>query len=88
MKFVFRPVSDDVCGSFEDRVAFLRPDGRQYPDKVNAISQYKNWNLSFESSVLPIRNERPSVFFQGTGGTLDLARDGYTFQPNKGPAVS
>ena len=51
------------------------------------IIEYNNWNLSFESSVLPIRNERPSVFFEGTEGTLDLARDGYTFQPNKGPAV-
>jgi predicted dehydrogenase len=62
-------------------------DGRENPDTVNAIIQYNNWNLSFESSVLPIRNERPSVFFEGTEGTLDLARDGYTFQPNKGPAV-
>ena len=51
------------------------------------IIEYNNWNLSFESSVLPIRNERPSLFFEGTQGTLDLARDGYTFQPNKGPAV-
>ena len=62
-------------------------DGRENPDVVNALIQYKNWNLSFESSVLPIRNDRPSVFFEGTEGTLDLARDGYTFQPNKGPAV-
>ena len=62
-------------------------DGRENPDTVNALIQYKNWNLSFESSVLPIRNDRPSVFFEGTEGTLDLARDGYTFQPNKGAAV-
>lgn len=61
--------------------------GRQNPDTVNAIVQYKNWNLSFESSVLPLRDTRPSVFFEGTEGTLDLARDGYTFQPNKGAAV-
>jgi len=62
-------------------------DGRENPDTVNAIIQYKNWNLSFESSVLPIRNDHPSVFFEGTEGTLDLSRDGYTFQPNKGSAV-
>jgi predicted dehydrogenase len=62
-------------------------DGRQNPDTVNAIIQYDKWNLSFESSVLPLRNDRPSVFFQGTEGTLDLARDGYIWQPNKGNAV-
>lgn len=59
-------------------------DGRQNPDTVNAVLQYKNWNLTFESSVLPIRNERPGVFFQGTEGTLDLTRSGYIFQPYKG----
>jgi predicted dehydrogenase len=62
-------------------------DGRQNPDTVNALIQYKNWNLSFESSVLPIRNDQPSVFFEGTQGTLDLSREGYIFQPNKGPAI-
>jgi predicted dehydrogenase len=62
-------------------------DGRQNPDTVNAVVQYDKWNLSFESSVLPVRNDRPSVFFQGTEGALDLARDGYVWQPNKGQAV-
>jgi predicted dehydrogenase len=62
-------------------------DGRENPDTVNAIVQYENWNLSFEASVLPIRDERPSVFFEGTAGTLDLSREGYTFQPNRGPAM-
>jgi len=59
-------------------------DGRENPDTVNAIVKYKNWNLSFESSVLPIKNDNPSVFFEGAEGTLDLARTGYTFTPNKG----
>ncbi|MEJ7712409.1 MAG: Gfo/Idh/MocA family oxidoreductase [Pyrinomonadaceae bacterium] len=60
-------------------------DGRVNPDTVNAILQYKSgWNLTFESSVLPIKNERASVFFGGTEGTLDIARDGYIFRPNKG----
>ncbi|MBS1812490.1 MAG: Gfo/Idh/MocA family oxidoreductase [Acidobacteria bacterium] len=59
-------------------------DGRQNPDTVNAVLQYKNWNLTFESSVLPIRNDRPGVFFQGTEGTLELTRNGYIFQPYKG----
>ncbi|MFN7944659.1 MAG: Gfo/Idh/MocA family oxidoreductase [Blastocatellia bacterium] len=60
-------------------------DGRVNPDTVSAIIQYPgNWNLTFESSVLPIRNERPGVFFQGTEGTLDLARSGYIFRPNRG----
>lgn len=60
-------------------------DGRVNPDAVNAILQYKGgWNLTFESTVLPIKNERASVFFEGTDGTLDIARDGYIFRPNKG----
>ena len=59
-------------------------DGRVNPDTVNAILQYRNWNLTFESSVLPIRNERPGVLFQGTEGTLELTRAEYVFTPNKG----
>jgi predicted dehydrogenase len=62
-------------------------DGRVNPDTVNAVLQYKSWNLTFESSVLPIRNERPGVFFQGTEGTLDLTRADYVFTPNKGEPV-
>lgn len=63
-------------------------DGRANPDSVNAILQYgKDWNLSFESTVLPIRNDRPSVVFTGTEGTLDIARDGYVYTPNTGQPV-
>lgn len=62
-------------------------DGRKNPDTVNAIIQYSKWNLTFESSVLPIRNDRPSVFFQGTEGSLDLFREGYLWQPAKGTAT-
>jgi predicted dehydrogenase len=74
-----RPLSAVASGG-----VYQLNDGRVNPDTVNAILQYKNWNLTFESSALPIRNERPGVFFQGTEGTLDLARSGYIFQPNKG----
>ena len=59
-------------------------DGRENPDTVSAIVQYKDWNVNFESSVLPIRNKQPSVFFEGTEGTLDLSREGYTYTPNQG----
>lgn len=64
-------------------------DGRVNPDTVNAVMQYAGgqngpWNLTFESSVLPIRNERPGVFFQGTAGTLEITRNDYVFTPNKG----
>ena len=60
-------------------------DGRKNPDTVSALIRYRKWNLNFESSVLSIRNDRPSVFFEGTGGTIDLAREGYVFTPNGGP---
>jgi predicted dehydrogenase len=62
-------------------------DGRHNPDTVSAVVQYRNWNLNFESSVLSIRNDRPSVFFEGTEGTLDLSREGYVFTPNTGEPV-
>ena len=34
--------------------------------------------------MLSIRNPRPSVYFEGTKGTLDLTRGGYTLTPNDG----
>jgi predicted dehydrogenase len=62
-------------------------DGRDNPDTVSAIVKYKNWNLNFESSVLPLRNDRPSVLFEGTDGLLEIARDGYIFTPVQGQPV-
>ena len=62
-------------------------DGRDNPDTVSSILQYKSWNLNFESSVLSVRDEHPSVFFEGTEGTLNLTREGYTFTPNKGEPI-
>lgn len=67
---------------------FQLKDGRENPEMVNAILQYPGgWNLTFESSVLPIRNERPGVFFQGTEGTLEITRAEYVFTPYKGDPV-
>ena len=63
-------------------------DGRENPDTVSAIIQYDGWNLNFESSVLSICDDRPSVFFEGTEGNLDLAREGYIYTSNQGEAVS
>lgn len=57
------------------------------PDTVSAIVRYKDWNLNFESSVLSIRNEHPSVFFEGTQGNLDITREGYTFTPKQGEPI-
>ncbi|HEY5255324.1 MAG TPA: Gfo/Idh/MocA family oxidoreductase, partial [Acidobacteriaceae bacterium] len=62
-------------------------DQRDNPDTVSAVIKYHNWNLNFESSVLPLRDDRPSVLFEGTNGLLELARDGYTFTPRKGEVV-
>lgn len=63
-------------------------DGRDNPDTVNAILQYKGgWNLTFESSVLPLNDERPGVTFLGTAGTLDITRTEYRFTPKKGERV-
>jgi len=62
-------------------------DQRENPDTVSAVIQYRNWNLNFESSVLSLRDDRPSVLFEGTNGLLELARDGYTFTPRDGDAV-
>lgn len=59
-------------------------DQRDNPDTVSAVIRYANWNLNFESSVLPLRDDRPSVLFEGTNGLLELARDGYVFTPHSG----
>jgi predicted dehydrogenase len=64
---------------------YVLKDARRNPDTTSAVIQYRDWNLSFESSVLSIRNDRPSVLFEGTEGLLELARDGYTFTPRSGP---
>lgn len=58
--------------------------GRENPDTVSAIVQYRNWNLTFECTALPVRDDRPGVVFFGTEGTLDLARSSYVFTPHKG----
>ncbi len=57
------------------------------PDTVTAVVRYKDWNLNFESTVLSVRNPRPSVFFEGTEGSLDITREGYVFTPNSGDPV-
>ncbi|HET7347562.1 MAG TPA: Gfo/Idh/MocA family oxidoreductase, partial [Acidobacteriaceae bacterium] len=57
------------------------------PDTVSAIVRYNNWNLNFESSVLSVRDPHPTVFFEGTEGTLNLTREGYTLTPNDGEPV-
>jgi len=79
-----RPVSAVAVGGI-----YQLNDGRVNPDTVNAVLQYAGgangaWNLTFESSVLPIRNERPGIFFQCTEGTLDITRAEYVFTPAKG----
>lgn len=81
-----QPVSAVTSGGI-----FHLRDGRVNPDTVNAIVNYQGgpngpWNLTFESSVLSIRNDRPGVLFEGTEGTLELTRAGYVFQPNRGEA--
>jgi predicted dehydrogenase len=63
-------------------------DGRVNPDTTNAIIRYSTgWNLSFESTVWPLENPRPSVEFLGTEGTLDIARSDYVFKPKKAQPV-
>jgi predicted dehydrogenase len=66
---------------------FKLHDGRDNPDTVSAVVRYKDWNLNFESSVLPLRNDRPSVLFEGTEGVLEVARDGYVYTPLQGEPV-
>ncbi|MGB7266241.1 MAG: Gfo/Idh/MocA family oxidoreductase [Terracidiphilus sp.] len=57
------------------------------PDTVSAVVRYKDWNLNFESTVLSVRNQHPSVYFEGTEGNLDITREGYVFTPNSGEPV-
>jgi hypothetical protein len=60
-------------------------DGRENPDTVNSILEYQGgWNLTFESTVLPVKAQSPEVLFLGTEGSLDISRARYVFMPNKG----
>jgi predicted dehydrogenase len=60
-------------------------DGRSNPDTVNTILQYRGgWNLSFECSVMPVLTPRASVLFQGTDGSLEIDREGFTYTPRTG----
>lgn len=60
-------------------------DGRINPDTINAILKYpRNWNLTFESSVLPLKAQQPTVVFLGTDASLDISRKRYVFMPNDG----
>jgi len=54
---------------------------------VSAVVRYKSWNLNFESTVLSVRNPDPSVYFEGTDGTLDITRERFVFTPNQGEPV-
>lgn len=62
-------------------------DGRENPDTVTAVLRYPRWNFVFECSILPIAGTRPGVTFFGTRGTLEVTRNGYTFQPERGSRV-
>ena len=64
-------------------------DGRVNPDTVNAILRFrKGWNLTFESSVHKLRDDRPGVLFEGTEGSLEITRAESVFRPAKGEPVT
>lgn len=68
---------------------FHAHDGRVNPDTVNAILRFKKgWNLTFESSVHTLRDDRPGLTFMGTEGSLEITRADYVFRPNKGEPVT
>jgi predicted dehydrogenase len=77
-----KPMRASALGGLYDLHGYF-----QNPDTCSAIVQYKDWNLNFESSVLSIHDAHPTVFFEGTNGTLNLTRGGYTFTPNDGEPV-
>lgn len=58
-------------------------DGRTNPDTVNTIIQYeKEWNFTFECSILPVKNQHDAVLFHGTKGKLEVFRAGYIYTPH------
>ncbi|HEY4009995.1 MAG TPA: Gfo/Idh/MocA family oxidoreductase [Acidobacteriaceae bacterium] len=78
-----QPVRASSLGGLYDLHGYF-----QNPDTVSAIVQYKDWNLNFESSVLSLKDEHPSVFFEGTNGNLNITREGYTYTPHQGEPVN
>ena len=76
------PLTAAATGGIYDRADH---DGRVNPDTVNALLRYPgDWNLTFESSVLPLKAQQPTVVFLGTEGSLDISRERYIFMPNRG----
>jgi len=76
------PLSASAAGGIYDAAD---RDGRINPDTINAILQYRRgWNLTFESSVLPLKAQQPTVVFLGTDASLDISRERYIFMPNEG----
>jgi len=75
--------TDPIDAVSSGGIYFLN-DGRTNPDTANSIIRYKNWNFSFESTVMPIRNEHDSVLFHGTKGRLELFRAGLIYIDEKG----
>jgi predicted dehydrogenase len=62
---------------------YYMKDDRTNPDTVNSTHQYQGgWNLSFECTIMPIKNERASVLFHGTEGKLEIFREGYIYTPH------
>lgn len=57
------------------------------PDSVSSVVRYNGWNMNFESTVLSVRDPKPSVYFEGTEGCLNITREGYVFTPNEGEPV-
>ena len=76
------PLQASTAGGIYDG---LDRDGRVNPDTVNAILKYPgDWNLTFESSVLPLKAQQATIVFLGTEGSLDISRERYVFLPNQG----
>jgi predicted dehydrogenase len=76
------PLSAETAGGI-----YVLHDGRENPDTVNAILQYAGgWNLTFEATVLPVKQSKPTVMFLGTEGCLEISRERYVFTPNGGSA--
>jgi predicted dehydrogenase len=76
------PLTASAAGGIYDAADH---DGRINPDTINAILKYpRDWNLTFESSVLPLKAQQATVVFLGTEASLDISRKRYIFMPNDG----
>ena len=76
------PVSAAAAGG-----VYNYEDGRTAPDTIHVLLEYpSDWTATFEATLAP-GVKGSGIQFIGTGGNLNITRQGYTFTPVEGDPI-